>query len=184
MKTSIYTKILALPLILGSLTYAGIAQAQCDLQPIALSANIVANLQPGTEVRDILNGANRDNFGWLTWNGNQSDRTLVASLAPGGNSEDYINPENPGDNQIQVDDWVESKSGIVDERAVGRALKDLETTVISVPVWDVSQRVGRKIYYHIVGFANVQITDYRLFGRDRISAIFLGYTNCGTIILS
>jgi len=182
MKTSIYSKILALPLVIGSLAYAGSARAQCDLLPIALSANTLDNVQPGAEVRDILNGANRNNFGWLTWTGDESDKALVASLVPGGDSELYVNPLDPTDNVIQVGDWVESKPGPADTRAVRKALDVLETTVITVPVWDVSERVKGHIYYHISGFANVQITGYRLFRQNRISALYLGYTTCGGVI--
>jgi len=182
MKTSIYAKILSLPLVLGSLVYAGTASAQCDLQPIALSANTLAKIQPGMEVRDILNGANRDSFGWLTWNGDKSEKALVASLVPGGNDYLYVNPFDAGDNEIQAGDWVESKPGAADTRAVRESLNILETEVIVVPVWDVSERDGRNIYYHIVGFANVQITGYHLAGRNRISALFIGYTSCDSII--
>jgi len=181
MKSNIFNKILPLSLVLGSLAFAGIARAQCDCQPIALSVAMLNNIQPGMEVRDILNGANRGNFGWLTWNGDKSDRALLASLVPGGNVDLYTNPLNPNDHMIQAGDWVESKPGADDSRAVRRALNELETTVITVPVWDVSERQGRNIYYHIVGFANVQITGYRLFGQNRISAIFLGYTECGQV---
>ena len=182
MKTSIYSKILALPLLVGSLAYAESAQAQCDLIPIALSEATLANIQPGTEIRDILDGANRDNFGWLTWTGDTSDRALVASLAPGGDVYLYTNPLDANDHDIQTGDWVESKPVVADTRAVRKALDVLETTVITVPVWDVSERVHGHTYYHITGFANMQITSYRLFGHNRISALFLGYTDCGAII--
>src|ERR1700685_3677325 len=98
MKTTIVSKILALLLVLGSLAYAGIAHAQCDCLPVALSESTLNNIPPGTEIRDILNGANRNNFDWLTWNDDKSDKALVASLAPGGNVDLYVNPENPGQN--------------------------------------------------------------------------------------
>jgi hypothetical protein len=180
MKSTIVSKILALPLVLGSLAYAGIAHAQCDCLPVALSENTLNNIAPGTEIRDILNGAKRNNFGWLTWDGNKSDKALVASLAPGGNVDLYVNPENPSQNTIEVGDWVESKPGAADTKAVRQALNTLETMVVTVPVWDVSQKIGKSIYYHISGFANVQITGYRLGGhQNRISALFIDYTVCG-----
>ncbi len=177
-----YHQMLPLAMVLGGLTMATSALAQCDALPIALSATTLDNIQPGTEVTDILNGANRNNFGWLTWDGDKSDKALVASLAPGGNADLYVNPLGNGDNVLQAGDWVESKPGAADTREVRKALNELETTVITVPVWDTSERQGRNIYYHIVGFANVQITSYRLFGQNRISALFLGYTNCGIVL--
>jgi hypothetical protein len=179
MKSTIVSKILALPLVLGSLAYAGIAHAQCDCLPVALSESTLNNIAPGTEIRDILNGANRNNFGWLTWDGNKSDKALVASLAPGGNVDLYVNPFDPDQNTIEVGDWVESKPGAADTKAVRQALNTLETMVVTVPVWDASERHDGHIYYHISGFANVQITGYKLGGRNRISALFIDYTVCG-----
>ena len=48
---------------------AGIARAQCALYPIALSAQTLQNVAPGTFIQNIYNGAQPGNFGWLTWAG-------------------------------------------------------------------------------------------------------------------
>jgi len=62
------------------------ANAGCELYPIALYAGTVANAQPGDILSDILNGGQAGNFGWLTWTGNNSTPSLIASLTPPGNS--------------------------------------------------------------------------------------------------
>ena len=158
---------------------AGIARAQCELYPIALSAQTLQNIAPGTFIQNIYNGAQPGNFGWLTWAGSPSEPTLVASLTAPGNSDTYVNPANPSDNAVRVGDWVQGKPGVSNSKSVRNALDNLESIVITVPVWDVAQGQGHNTYYHIVAFADVQIISYRLPSQNQISAVFLGYANCG-----
>jgi len=158
---------------------AGIAHAQCELYPIALSAQTLQNVAPGTFVPNIFNGAQPGNFGWLTWAGSPSEPTLVASLTPPGNSYTYVNPANPSDNQVRVGDWVQGKPGVSNSKSVRNALDYLENGVITVPVWDVAQGQGNNGYYHVVAFADVQIISYQLPSQNRISVVFLGYESCG-----
>jgi hypothetical protein len=49
---------------------------------------------------------------------------------------------------------------------------------ITVPVWNTATGQGSNTRYHGVGFARIWITDYRLPGQNRISAIFWGMTSC------
>jgi hypothetical protein len=57
-------------------------------------------------------------------------------------------------------------------------LDELKEMDIIVPVWGEAQGKGKNVECHIVGYACVRITDYRLPGQDRISAVFLGYVEC------
>ena len=83
---------LCVTLVLSGLT----AQAEtCEFYPIALSADTVADVAPGTVLDDILNGAHPGNFGWLTWTGDPRVPTLVNSLTPPGDSDTYVNPDDP-----------------------------------------------------------------------------------------
>ena len=68
---------------------SGIARAQCELYPIALSAQTLRNVSPGTFIQNIYNGAQPGNFGWLTWAGSPSEPTLVDSLTVPGDSNTY-----------------------------------------------------------------------------------------------
>jgi hypothetical protein len=55
---------------------------------------------------------------------------------------------------------------------------DPEQWHADVPVWDEATGQGNNLKYRVVGFGRVQITDYRLPGQNRISAIFWGATTC------
>lgn len=74
--------------------------------------------------------------------------------------------------------WVRGKPGVSNAKAVRNALDTLKTTVITVPVWDEATGQGNNLKYRVVGFARVQIADYRLPGQNRISAVFWGATTC------
>src|ERR1039457_4605771 len=147
-------------LTLGLFAFAGVARAQCDLYPIALSVQNLTNAQPGTVITNIFNGSQPGNFGWLTWAGSPKELALVYSLTPPGNSFTYVDPFNPDNHQVQVDSWVQGKPGVSNSESVREALDNLESMVITVPVWDKAQSQGNNTLYHVVGFANVQIISY------------------------
>jgi hypothetical protein len=152
--------------------------AACDLYPIALSEDVLAGAQTGDILGDILNGDQPGNFGWLTWNGNNSTPALIASLTQPGNSHIYQNPDNPNDHVISIGDWVEGKPGVSNAKGVRNALDDLIGVEIVVPVWDITQGNGANAEYHVVAFAKVRLLDYDLPGQDMISVEFLGFTSC------
>jgi len=162
----------------GLLAFAGVACAQCDLYPIALSAQSLNGIEPGMVIADIFNGSQPGNFGWLTWTGDPSTPTLVGSLTPPGNSSNYVDPFDPGNNQVQVGSWVQGKPGVSNSKGVRKALDDLEGVVITVPVWDTAQGEGNNTLYHIVGFADVQILSYHLPSQNVISVLLVDITDC------
>jgi hypothetical protein len=102
----------------------------------------------------------------------------VASLTPPGNSSTYVNPRDPFDHFVSVGDWVRGKPGVTDSAKVRAELDALKKIDITVPVWDRVSGSGGNALYHVVGFAKVRIVDYRLPSQNRISARFLGFTNC------
>jgi hypothetical protein len=153
-------------------------QAKGDLYPIALSQKSLQGIHVGDVVRDIFNGVQPGNFGWLTWAGSPSEPTLVTSLTPPGNSSTYINPLNHADHTVSVGDWVQGKPGVTDSIAVRRALNVLERIDIVVPVYDRALGSGNKSLYHVVAFARVRILSYHLPYENRITARFLGFENC------
>jgi hypothetical protein len=161
-----------------SVTVAPVVTA-CELYPIALNVETLDGVQVGEEIEDIYNGGGPGNFGWLSWTGNPSVPTLVQSLTPPGDSYTYVNPYDPADSTLSVGDWVYGKPGVSNSKPVRDALDTLKDYVITVPVWGLADAQGGNLKYHIAGFADIQITSYQLSGRDRISAIFLGYRVCG-----
>ena len=62
-------------------------------------------------IPDILNGTKPGNFGWLTWNGDQSATSLAKSLTPPGDAYRYVNPFKPSDHEVSVGDDVLGRTG-------------------------------------------------------------------------
>jgi hypothetical protein len=176
-------RVSALVLLCAGVGFASVvstARAQCNSYPIAVAASTLVNVEPGTVLPNIFNGSQPGGMGWLTWTGDNSDGALVASLTAAGNSDTYTNPFNPDDHNLQTGDWVQSKPGVSNSKAVRDALTNLEQSQIIVPVWDQASGQGGNALYHVSNFAIVQIISYDIPG-GRITAQFLGYTQCGTI---
>lgn len=178
MKTKSIVSSTLLAIALAGLLSAGIARAECDLYPIALSAQTLASVQPGARIPNILNGVQPGNFGWLTWAGSPSEKTLATSLSGNGDSSTYTDPSNPANHQVSIGSWVQGKPGVSNGRSVRSALTALKAGYITVPVWDNSVSQGNNTLYHVVGFAVVKITDFDLSRPNRISATFVGFTDC------
>jgi len=159
--------------------WSGTVHAQtCELYPIALSAQTLNGVTPGTVLVDIYNGTQPGNFGWLSWTGDQSVPALEESLTPPGNSAAYVNPDNPTDHTVNVGDWVSGLSGVDNSKSVRRALDTLATRDIIVPIWDSARGSGANTAYRVCGFAQVRLLSYRLASQNRITARFLGYVQC------
>src|SRR3954451_22027427 len=173
------------PLQLFKITLPTVRAAQnnaCDLYPIALAATTLAGLAPGAMLNDIYNGTGAGNFGWLTWAGSTSERTLVTSLTAPGDVDTYVNPDDPTDHVLATGDWVEGKPGVSNSSSVRAALDGLEQIDVAVPVWDTATGSGNNIRYHVSGFALVRLVSYQLNQQNRISARYLGPLTCGQII--
>ncbi|MES1241964.1 MAG: CARDB domain-containing protein [Acidobacteriota bacterium] len=156
-----------------------IASGTCELYPIALWVASLADRQPGDQIVDIFNGTRPGNFGWLTWMGDNDVPALIASLTPPGNSSTYVNPHAPTDPTISIGDWVQGKPGVSNASDVRKALDNLETRDIVVPVWDATEGQGANVNYRVMGFARVRLLDYRLPSQNRITVRFLGFVSCG-----
>lgn len=171
---------------------ANLASAQCDLYPIAISADTIASVDPGTEIKNIQEGASTGDFAWLTWTGDQSNTNLLASLTGSGNSYTYVNPTGSGDNTIAVDSLIVVKDNPPHGKRMRTALKDLAGVVLTVPVYDVVTQLQagtehhKPVYEtvcHVVGFAQIQIAGYELHpdDQDRLSILYLGLASCGVV---
>lgn len=118
----------------GAMMLANVASAQCDLYPIAISADSIASVDPGTEIKNIVEGTRAGDFAWLTWTGDQSDADLLASLTGSGNSYTYVNPTGSDDNTIAVGSLIVVQDNPPDGKRMRAALKDLAGVVLTVPV--------------------------------------------------
>jgi len=148
------------------------------LYPIALHRDTVLSAVTGQQLLDILNGTSPGNFGWLNWTGTQGEPALVQSLTPPGDSGTYVNPNDPNDHTLSVNDWVYGRPGATNSNGVRDALDAFKPLIITVPVWDTAAGQGSSVKYHVAGFARVQITDYRLPGQNKLSAIYWGTAGC------
>jgi len=165
---------------------------KCDLYPIALNKETVANAKIGQVLSDIWNGTGSGSFGWLTWAGSVSEPTLSTSLTPPGDSKTYVNPKNSSDHIVSVGDWIKTKPGV--SNSSGSALDTLKTQDIIVPVWDESScQGGSNNQYKTWNYAKVRINSYDLAGKksggtgnscndkpgtNKITATFKGFVNC------
>jgi hypothetical protein len=172
------SRLLAVGSLVGALVIgtAG-AQAQCPDFPIALPYQLLGSVPTNTVIMNIVNGAQLSNFGWLTWDGNTSDATLIASLTPPGNSTNYVNPDNSTDHNLVAGDWVLSRPS-VSKKNVRTALDNLVGEDIIVPVFDAVRGSGSTLAYHVIGFAQVQLVGYKVSPQNKISVLFVGFVDC------
>jgi hypothetical protein len=161
--------------LLGILMFAAALQAQtCPSYPIALPAQLLADVPTNTVITDISNGVSLDTFGWLAWTGDPGQSALETSLTAPGDSSSYINPDDPSDNQLDVGDWVTARSAVSNRSSMRNVLDTLLNVDIVVPVFD----DVRGSAYHVAGFAHIQLLGYRLPSQNKITVLFLGFTDC------
>lgn len=154
------------------------AAAGCVLYPIALHESTVTDRAVGDEVKRVELGSGRGHFGWLAWTGDQSIMALTDALTPPGTSALYSNPRDGGDRSLSVDDWVRGRPGVGQSRDVRDAVDALRNETITVPLWDIVTGEGRHLQYHIVGFAQIQLTNDQLAGKNWLSFRYVGDVTC------
>lgn len=162
-----------------ALSEPGMSSGACGLMPIAVSARTLEGHAVGDTV-DITNeGSQPGNKGWLSWTGSTGETTLVASLSMPGDSQTYVNPNDPQDHIVSTGDWVRGRPGVTNSRGVRDALDKLKTTDIVVPVWDTASGSGNTSMYRVAAFARVRLVAYDL-SKKRMTIRLLGYVTCGS----
>lgn len=86
---------------------AAFATTTCELYPIALPEQVLAPLAPGAVVNEMPRGTGAGNFSWLSWTGANDAPTLAASLQVPGNSQTYVNPDQPDDHLLHLGDYAQ-----------------------------------------------------------------------------
>jgi hypothetical protein len=159
----------------------------CDAYPFIVRDitidfyNGMASDKIGAKV-DIFDGNGGSDFGWLTWNpdnsvGSQSEpyleNELKYSVSP---LNDYTNARNSSDHKLNVGDYIASMQG---DKAAVEASEGLVSALIGkeirIPVWDTFDTSGVDAY-HIVGFVKVRIessADIDLPGKE-VLATYIG----------
>lgn len=165
--------------------------SQCQIFPIALSADLFAGVHDHYSLHDTNYGIESRDFGWLTWDGNTVTDTLAVSLTPPGDSYTYTNPDDPSDHTVSIGDWVLGRPEVEGSTSatVERAMSDLAIgdktdsitssyAAVTVPVWDRAIRQGDTIGYHISGFVWINIDHYSLAQPNLVSLDYRGHTTC------
>lgn len=158
----------------------GSSSEGCDLYPITFHVNTIQGRNIGY-CFDVYGGTGPGNFGWLTWVGSPNEPTLATSLTIPGDSHTYINPYNSGDRIVSVGDWVQGKPGISNSSSVRSKLDILKTIDIILPIYDTARSQGNNAEYKVVAFGIFRINSYRLPSQNRITATWLGYTDCRSV---
>lgn len=123
----------------------------CAVYPIAVPASLLSGAQPGAVFDRVPRGTGNGQFGWLTWAGSQSAPTLAQSLVPPGDSDDYRNPYDSRDRQLDAGDWVLGAAGSMNASAVRRNLDALIGKDVIVPVYDRATKGGHDDHDHDYG---------------------------------
>lgn len=166
------------------------------------------SLAPEGSLFLIYNGMGQGNFGWLVWNEgiNASSGTLGDSLAWPGNSTNYapygngnggavdgsgfnfpvagyIEPGDPTDQTLHINDWVRGSTGSVNSDAVRGQLNThiQRDRTLRVLLWNNAQGSGSNGVYQISGFAIMRLISYNITGGESwILAEFIRLDNsCG-----
>jgi hypothetical protein len=109
------------------------------------------------------------NFGYLSWNGDPSETTLVANMQDPSRS----GPWSAGDN-------IPGATGTIASSNVQSALQQYVNsgTPVTIPVFDSVSGTGKNATYHIKGFARFRITAFGYQGSDKyIDGKFQLYTD-------
>jgi RHS repeat-associated protein len=150
----------------------------CGLYPIALPDAALAGLAPPATVNGLPRGTGPGNFSWLTWGGSPSAPVLAASLAPPGDSDTYVDPDEPSDRQPDIGDWTQGATGSMNADAVRTAMTTLQQREIVVPTWRDTRGSGNRMDYRIQRFARIRLTAHDLTGQGTLSFAFLGWHDC------
>ncbi len=164
------------------------------------------NATPG-DIYRVQNGFGNGNFGWLVWNTGISanSSTLVNSLTWPGDTLDYTNhpdggtavpgsgfpyvvrgyiePGDPTDQALQINDWIAAMTGSVNINAVGEQLNahiDLGRT-LRLPIWSNSIINGADSQYQTSQFAIFRLIGYNM-TENWLLLEFVGFdASCGQL---
>lgn len=151
------------------------------LFPIAVSTATFSN-DPGERpvlgqtyrIWDKNANSSYGNFGWLSWNGDPSNQTLIANMHDTSRSgEWHVGDMIPGAPGVSISSGVRNE---LDARIQGTPHSH-ESSVI-VPVYDQIEGKGNNLKYRVVGFAKFRLTGYKSQGSDKyIEGIFEEWVN-------
>jgi len=150
----------------------------CPIYPISLPASALSGIPIGQHFDKLPRGSGSGNYQWLTWTGPVDSNTLAQGLNPPGNSETYVDPDEPGDHQLDIADWAQGASGSMNADNVKTRLNALLGRDITVPAYDQIRQTGSRFDYRTQRFVVVRLTDYSLTGNGWLSFDYRGEMRC------
>ena len=153
-------------------------QHNCSLYPYTIEYAELANAEIGDSFNQYSTNVGNGNYSLLTWDGANDTNALAVSFTSPGNSENYINPDSQSDADIDLGDWIQGTPGKKNSKKVRDALDLLIGQTITVPLWSQTRGSGSNLDYQTAGFANIELTDYKLNGQSTISFNYQGTQRC------
>ncbi|MBL4661853.1 MAG: tandem-95 repeat protein, partial [Alcanivoracaceae bacterium] len=150
----------------------------CKIYPYAIEQVQINTIDTGILFDQYPTSVGGGNYSLLTWAGVNDSNTLAESFAIPGDSENYTNPDNSNDHNIDIADWLQGAPGKNNANHVRNALDLLLNQTITVPLWSQIRGAGSNLDYQVAGFANIELTDYKLNGQSNISFIYQGTERC------
>jgi hypothetical protein len=152
----------------------------CPIYPIALHRSTLQGVRPRYDARSIQQGTGIGAFGWLRWRSEDSDVALAQSLTVPGDSQAYMNPDNPADHVLAAGKWVRGRAAVANGSPVANALAALHTTHyrVVVPVWDQAIGTGSTLRYHITSFAWVSLDSVDTADPNQLTIRYWGRAAC------
>ena len=144
---------------------------------------------------DAYEGDSPGNFGWITWNPDQSHNNAGyvedELMYPEMSFNDFTDVNEPDDHYLSIGDDVSTKPGVANSAGIDEQLQLLVGQEIVIPVYDNNPETGQNAYYHISHFALIKVNEICLprngsecdgANKKQIKATFLGYVDdiCGT----
>ncbi|MBL4661481.1 MAG: tandem-95 repeat protein, partial [Alcanivoracaceae bacterium] len=150
----------------------------CQIYPYALEQAQINTVNTGDQINQYSTSVGSGNYSLLTWTAANDSNTLAASFGMPGDSENYTNQDNGNDHNIDIADWLQGVPGKKNARHVRDALDLLIGETITLPLWSQTRGAGSNFDYQVGGFANIELTDYKLNGQSNISFIYHGTEKC------
>jgi Flp pilus assembly protein TadG len=180
-----------------------------SIQPLAIPCNkaIFTDCFSKGDVKDIYEGSGSGDFGWLSWNGNNTSGYAAQELDPSVNTlSGYHDPHAVcPDGSIAASNggtpcWMEGLPGVGTSSAVGTQLdawitRGLAGIPMIIPVYDQCEPIdsktglckttggGSNVNYRIKGFAAFILKSYNLPGK-RVTGVFVNYVTPGKLCTS
>ena len=145
------------------------AEGRCILFPIIAWEGTINSMKPvgsGKQGNLLAGPRPPGNSGWVAWNPNAATGSQSATYleeefqVPRLSMNDYVDPTDPTDDQLNRGDWVAGLTGVTNSSFIRDTIGRLSEIII--PVYDTTAGTGQSGRYHVIEFARVRIRSFNL----------------------